>query len=253
MAYDLSQVISGGDVQPPRIIIYSQHGLGKTTFASQSDKPIFIFTEEGQGTLHLDKFPICETYANVMGWINTLLSSDHEWETLVIDSMDWLERFIWAHIVERSDKQSIKSIEDFGYGKGYVFAADVMMATLAKLDELRRKKGMSVILTAHAKVVSFDDPTNEAYDRFTIDLHKSTCNLVQEWADIVLFAQRDVVVSTSEDKVKPGKKTKRARGTRVSMHTEGSPAFDAKNRFGLPDKLPLSWEAFSEALNECER
>ena len=35
------------------------------------------------------------------------------------------------------------------------------------------------------------------------------------------------------------------------IHTTERPAFLAKNRYGLPDTLPLDWQAFAQAMPEA--
>ena len=106
---------------------------------------------------------------------------------------------------------------------------------------------MTVIQIAHADIKRFDSPEHEPYDRYVIKLHARAAALLQEHSDIVLFA--NYRVSTVKSDVGFNKKVTRALGSgeRV-LYTAERPAFLAKNRFGLPDTLPLDWQAFAAAM-----
>lgn len=245
MAFNLASIRKGPQALPPRIVIYGEHGLGKSTFAAGAPKPIFIPTEDGLASLDVASFPLATTHDQVLQAIGTLFSEDHDFETVVLDSADWAEKLIWSHVANAHDKNNI---EDFGYGKGFTFAAQELGNLLAGLNALRTTKGMAVVLTAHAQVRRFDDPTSASYDRFELSLHKAASALLSEWADVVAFASHDAVVRSEDVGFK--KTIKKAVGHERVIHVERQPAFNAKNRYSLPAKLPLSWDAFAEALAE---
>jgi AAA domain len=106
---------------------------------------------------------------------------------------------------------------------------------------------MTVIQIAHTEIRRFDSPEHEPYDRYVIKLHARAAALLQEHSDVVLFA--NYRISTVKADVGFNKKVTRALGSgeRV-LYTAERPAFLAKNRFGLPDSLPLSWKAFAAAM-----
>jgi hypothetical protein len=165
----------------------------------------------------------------------------------VIDSVDWLEALIWAKACRDN---GWASIEDAGYGKGYVAALNLWRQYIDGLNALRDDKGMTVIQIAHTDIKRFDSPKHDPYDRYTIKLHARAAALVQEHSDIVLFA--NYRISTVKADVGFNKKVSRAVGSgeRV-IHTTERPAFLAKNRYGLPDTLPLDWQAFAQAMPEA--
>ena len=248
MAFNLASIRKGPQALPPRIVIYGEHGLGKSTFAAGAPAPIFIQTEDGLASLDVASFPLAARHEDVLEAVGALYNEQHSFETVVLDSLDWCEKLIWSYVARKHDKQSI---EDFGYGKGYTVAAEAMGELLAGLNALRTERGMAVILTAHAQVKRFDDPTSASYDRFELALHKAASALVSEWADVIAFATHDTIVRTEEAGF--NKKLKKAvAGDRV-IHVERQPAFNAKNRYGLPPKLPLSWDSFSSALADAQR
>ena len=173
-----------------------------------------------------------------------LYNEPHEFGTVVIDSVDWLEPLIWKRVC---DDNKWGSIEEPGYGKGYVAALDLWREYLDGLNALRNERGMTVIQIAHTDIKRFDSPVHEPYDRYVIKLHARAAALLQEHSDIVLFA--NYRVSTVKSDVGFNKKVTRALGSgeRV-LYTEERPAFLAKNRYGLPDVLPLDWPAFAAAM-----
>jgi hypothetical protein len=169
---------------------------------------------------------------------------DHDFATVVIDSVDWLEPLVWQKACQEN---GWKDLEQPGFGKGYVAALDLWRQYLEALNTLRDERGMAIIQIAHTDIKRFDSPEHEPYDRYVIKLHARAAALLQEHSDVVLFA--NYRISTVKSDVGFNKKVTRALGSgeRV-LYTAERPAFLAKNRYDLPDSLPLSWEAFAEAM-----
>ncbi len=239
----IGSITKGREQQPPRIMIYGSEGVGKSTFASLAPNPVFVQTEDGLSEIDTSKFPLAKTFADVVLQLQAVRDEQHEYGTLVVDSVDWLERLVWDRVCA---DYGVKSIEkaDGGYGKGYVHALTYWRQIVSLLNEIRSKRGMAVILIAHAAVERFEDPEHAAYDRYTPRIHKKACSLICEWVDAVLFASRRLRVDSTTGKAAPVG----ADGGERILRTNGSPACIAKNRFGLPTELPLSWSAFVEAL-----
>lgn len=237
------------DVQPkaPKIVIYGAHGVGKTSFGAGFYAPILLMTEDGVGTLRIPHFPhVAATYHDVMTAIGALYQGEHDRQTLIVDSLDWLEPLVWAETARRHNKTSI---EDWDYGKGFLFADDVWVEVLAGLDALQKDRGMSIVCTAHSAVTRFNAPTAEPYDRYSIKLHKRASALVQEWADVVGFAHWQTSTSSTD----LGFKKKATRGISTGQRLlalEERPAWDAKNRFQLPPVMPLDAAQFLGLLAE---
>lgn len=248
MAISLASLLSKTTLTPPRILVHGVAGIGKTTFASQADAPVVLMTEDGLGKLQVPHFPLAKSYADVIQAIDALSTEAHEFRTLVVDSVDWLEPLIWAEAC-RLNKWA--SIEEPGYGKGYAAALDIWRAYIDRLNALRDERGMAIIQIAHTDIRRFDSPEHEPYDRYVIKLQTRASALLQEHSDVVLFANYQLSVVKSE--VGFNKKITRAlgNGERV-LYTTERPAFLAKNRYGLPDVLPLTWKAFVEAMPQPE-
>jgi len=238
----LKQVQSGIVPAPPRTMLYGVHGVGKSTWASQSESPVFIQTEDGLGQIECAKFPLAEDYAQVITAISDLYSEKHDYRTVVIDSLDWLERLIWAEVCR---KRGVESIEDIGYAKGYIFALTQWREVLDGLTALRNERGMAVILIAHCTIEKFENPETDSYDRYVPRLHKHASAMVQEWCDAVLFAAYKVHTKTVDEGFGRTKARGIGSGERIIRTTE-RPAHVAKNRLNLPDELPLDYQAYAQ-------
>ena len=245
----LEHIQTGRENKPPRIMLYGQEGVGKSTFGASAPAPIFIQTEDGLGEIDCYKFPLAQSVEDVIIELTALRDEEHNFRTVVIDSLDWLERLIFDEICKEFGVRSIEKA-DGGYGKGYVDALVHWRKVLALLDDLRNKRGMMVILLAHAKVERFEDPENAAYDRYSPRLHKHAASLVSEWVDTVLFATKRMRVSKDGDSRTIAAPIGADGGERI-IRTNGSPACIAKNRYGLPNEIPLSWDEFIQAYRNC--
>ena len=239
----LNTITTGKQMKSPIVTLYGIEGIGKSTWGACAPKPIFIDTEGGLGELECARFPQAKSFDDVVQQLKALLNEEHDYQTVCIDSADWLERLIWDRVCCDYGVRSI-SKADGGYGKGYDHAVAYWRQIVALLSELQSKKNMAIILIAHAKVERFEDPQYASYDRYTPRLHKSACALICEWSDAVLFATRRMRVDATTGKAAPVG----ADGGERIVCTNGSPACIAKNRFGLPSELPLSWTAFVEGL-----
>ena len=251
MAIDLKSISRSTGIKAPRVLVYGSAGLGKTTFASDSPSPIFLCTEDGLGKIEVDAFPLLRSYQEVLDAIGALYTSDHQYQTLVIDSLDHLEPLVWKHLCATyvgPKGERFDTIEGFGYGRGYIEALDLWREILDGLDALRNEKGMAIILIAHAEVKRFESPTTASYDRFQIKLHKRASDLVQESVDCILFADYKTVIE-KEEKGFGGTKTRGITTGERYLFTQATPGYIAKNRYSLPAELPLSWQAFSDALS----
>jgi len=246
----LQQIHTGRRPSPPRFVIYGTEGIGKSTTASQAPKPIFIPTEDGLDQIDCASFPLATRFPEVETALELLINEAHNFETVVIDSLDWLERLIWDVLCEQYGVASIEKV-DGGYARGYTHALTHWRRVLDGLNTLRSRRGMCVILLAHAKVEKFEDPESAAYDRYSPRLHKHATALVNEWADAVLFATRKIITRQEETGFNRERTIAaglgKDGGERV-LRCVGSPACVAKNRFDLPAELPLAWSAIMQAM-----
>lgn len=229
-------LVMGKQELPPRICIYGTHGIGKSTLASQFPNPIFISTEDGIDSLDVTSFPRAKHINDVVDSIKTLLKEEHEFKTVVLDSVDWLIEPLIVEDVEKSH-----DAKELAYGKGQMLVAESFREILQGLDALRRKRDMNVVLLAHANVVKFESPMTEPYDRYQPKIPNRCNALLQEWVDVLGFAAFKVVIKKSE----AGFNKEVARGVTTGerlFHLVENPAFVAKNRYSCPDNIELTYD-----------
>jgi hypothetical protein len=241
MAFDLKSISRNDNTASPRVLVYGIEGIGKSTFAAGAPDPIFILTEDGLGSLDVEHFPIAQSLDNVMDAIGALYAEDHPYKTVVLDSLDWLEAIIHREMEAKHDAK------DLAYGKGAMIAAQQWRDVLDGLNALRNDKQMTVILLAHNTIKRFDSPEVEPFDRYQPKLQERSSAVVREWADAVMFANYKTIVK--KDDVGFNKTVARgiSSGERM-LYTTERPAYMAKNRYNLPDSIPLTWDAFANAI-----
>jgi hypothetical protein len=229
----LSNIYTTTATLPPRIITHGLPGVGKTSLAEKSPRPIFLQTEDGcPAGLEIATFGVLSSYDNVIAAITALGHEQHNYQTVVVDTIDALELLIWNATCVANNWKSIESV---GYGRGYVEADKQWLDLLAGLDWLRRVRRMMVVLIAHSSVETVNDPRAPSYTSYQLRLHKRGRALVQDWADAIGFLSTELVVLSEDQGFR--KRTRADGGSTRYLHWEGKPAFTAKNRYALPAKM----------------
>jgi len=241
MAIDLSSIKKGKNLRPPRIFLYSTHGIGKSTFASQAPNPIFICAEDGLDALDVAHFPIATSSADVMEMIQTLYTEEHEYQTVALDTVDWLENLLNSEIESEHDSKEL------AYGRAAMYLANKWRDILDGFNALRNDKGMNVILIGHSEIKRFDSPEVDSYDRYQPKLQTRSSAIIQEWADCVFFANYKTVVKKEDLGFNKERGRAISNGERM-IFTQEKPAYLAKNRYSLPDSFSLNWNSFNDAM-----
>ena len=227
------EITSGKITKAVKTVVYGTEGVGKSTFAAQFPRPLFIDTE--QRTVHMDvrRLPAPQSWTELLNEVQWAAEHTGELNTLVLDTADWAEILCSNAVCARYGKTGV---EDFGYGKGWTYLKEEFGKLLNALSQLV-EQGINVTVTAHAAMRKFEQPEESgAYDRWEMKLSRQVAPLLKEWADLLLFAQFEtVVVRSAEGKVKA------TQGTRRVMYTTHHACWDAKNRFGLKDKLDFEY------------
>ena len=227
----------GKITRPQKAVVYGPEGVGKSTLAGRFPEPVFLDTEGGTHHLDVVRLDTASTWGEITAAVAQLASTQHNFRTLVIDTADWLEKRLIEHLCRKANKDSI---EDFGYGKGWVILAEEFARFLNSLDDLLAR-GMHVVFLAHATVRKFEAPDQAgSYDRFELKLSKQVAPLLKEWADVVLFG--NYVTKVAE---KDNGKMRGVGGKERVLFATHTAAYDAKNRHGLADKLPFTIEALA--------
>ena len=233
------QIMKGAIHKPLRVVVYGPEGIGKTTFASQFPDPVFIDTEGGTEHMDVARFPKPSSWTMLLQEVDEIRSHVSEYGTLIIDTADWAEALCKKHVCS---KAGVSGIEDFGFGKGYVYLAEEWGKLLNKLSDLR-DAGLNIVITAHATMRKFEQPDEMgSYDRWELKLEKKTAPLLKEWSDMMLFANYETIVITTEEK------KRKAQGGKRVMYTTHHPCWDAKNRQGLAEKLPFEYAQIARCV-----
>ena len=218
-----------------RLCSYGPEGVGKSTFASHFPEPLFIDVEGGTKQLDVARFPTPATWADLLEEIDAVIEEPDVCQTLVIDTIDRAETLLLTTMLKESNVDSIEKYGG-GYGKGYTALQERFLKDfLNRLDRVIAK-GVNVVLLAHAQMRKLESPDEPPYDRWELKVSKKVAPIVKEWADILLFMNYDVMVVEENGRNK-------AKGTaKRRMHANHRPTYDAKNRYGLPDDMDLSFE-----------
>ena len=234
----ITKGITGGAL---KCCVYGPEGIGKSTFAAQFPNPVFIDTEGSTKFMNVARTTTPSSWAMLTEQVQYFRSHPQECGTLIIDTADWAETLCLNKICA---EKHITSIEDIGYGKGYIFLEEDFGRLLNLLEDVINA-GINVVLNCHAQMRKFEQPDElGAYDRWELKLEKKTSALVKEWADIILFANyKTFVVNVDNQGVLKGKN--KVQGGKRTMYATHHNCWDAKNRHGLPDELPFEFAQIS--------
>lgn len=241
------QITRGVIPSAQKVVIYGPEGIGKSTFAAQFPNPVFIDTEGSTKHMDVARTPRPSSWTMLLQQVQYFRDHPGQCGTLVIDTADWAEQLCIIHVCTKTNPPK-NGIEDFGYGKGYVYLAEEFGRLLNLLTELI-DRSVHVVITAHAKMRKIEQPEElGAYDHWEMKLGKNTAPLVKEWADMVLFARYKIHVVNVDDQGAQKGKNKAQGGQRVMM-TSHNPSWDAKNRHSLPPELPLEYSKIAHCFS----
>lgn len=232
------KISSGKKMAPIKAIIYGDNGVGKTTFAASARNPIIVDLEGNCNHIEVDKQRIT-SLKEFEEFIDALINQDHEYKTLVIDSLDSLEILISEKISQ------VYTSQELSFGKSGGIWAKHIKDLVLKLDVLSNRKAMNIVFTAHWKVKPANNPMTDQYDRYDLRINEQMRTGFCNWVQCILLALKEVIFE--EDKKNStgfGKKKAKNIERRV-LYTRGDPTYYGKNVFDLPGKLPLDWEQFT--------
>ena len=245
MAFDLSSITRGKRLRAPRVVVYGPPKVGKSTFAASAPGAIGIITEEGLDNIDVPAFPRCMSFDDVIAAITTLYGQEHDFKTVFVDSLDWLEPLVLGKVCKDN---GVTNVEKIPYGKGYMFADELWAQFFSGLDALR-DKGMTVICIAHEQLTKTKNPSlADDYDSYSLKLNKRATAMINEWADVIGFAQYEVFTRLVDPDNKMSKDIKATTTGTRKLHLNPHPAYIAGNRYGLAD-CKLDWAAFAAGLS----
>jgi AAA domain len=188
------KITRGVKPRPRNVLLYGEHKTGKTTLASTFPNPVIIDIEGGSDDLDVDRTPRITTYAEFQDSVSWLLSTDHNFQTVVIDSVDWLEKLVWQFVAKN---KGVNALSEIGFGKGFDFSFDEFEKIISALRSLNRR-GLATVLIGHAKTVKHRPPEGQEYDRWEPDLHDKVKGPIVEFVDEIFFLKKETFTK-SED------------------------------------------------------
>lgn len=235
-----TRVTKGIIKSPPKILVFGQPGVGKSTLACSAPSPIVIQGEHGTDQINVARFDPPESWADVREQVQTLIDDDafaSQFQSLVLDTLDGLEALLFADICREAGVDSIEKAWR-GYGKGYTRAVERWREFLSLLEFLGRKRNMAVVLVAHSMVKNFVNPEGSDYDRWIPRINEKAWGAIYGWVDAALFAHFE----TANTSVKIDEKGKAVSTGKRMLRTSKAAAVEAKNRYGLPALVELPRE-----------
>lgn len=234
------KILSGKTKAPRKCMLYGTHGIGKSTWAAAAPGAVIVNLEDGLNNIDCQRTPHLTTFGQVMEALLWIGTQKHEFFTVVIDSMDWLESLIHHEVATQAGKDSIA---DIGYGAGYKQALRYWDKVMLALEHCRSERNMAIVLLAHAAVKRFESPDQDSYDRYQPAMHDAASAMWAEWTDELLFASYRVAVRKEDQGFN------RERNVAIDLNeryvrTQETAAVRAKNRLAMPAEIEFSWAAY---------
>jgi AAA domain len=217
----------------PIVLIFGGEGESKTTLASKFPKSIWMPLERGLlAGVELDAIDGLLSYADIVEALRELCKDPQGYQTLVVDTLGSLQPLLLDHVCAA---HNWKNIESPSYGN--VAADNAWQGFIKGITSLRDKHGITIVLVAHAAVERFDDPRAPTYTMYLPKLHKRARALVCDAADVIGFPAEELRVATDDGGLR--ERVRASSSNQRFLFVEGTPAYVAKNRYGMPPKIPV--------------
>jgi AAA domain len=219
----------------PIILTYGAEGRGKTTLLSKFAKVVAILLERGLPRgISVDAINDVNSFEDLMSALRELYADPRGYQTLGIDTIDALEALLVQYLCA---KNGWKTVETPSFGKGWVAADDEWRRFLRAITAIRDRHNMTIVMTCHASIERIDDPRAPSYTSYVPRLHKRARGLVMDTCDAVWFLSEDLHVVVEGEGFRERHRANAS--PQRFIFAEARPAFVAKNRYGMPFKLPL--------------
>ena len=230
--------------QGAKILIYGTEKIGKTTFGVNTPNPILMSVEDGARNIkrndgkEFDELDDIDSWDKCMRVVQDLTRYNHDYKTLVIDSIDWLERRCHQRIIGNRDTDLTRV--NGGFQAGPRDAQRRHSDLLYSLDGLQQKRGMNIVAISHYQIKKYTDPLmEEGFDMFMPKCEPMVSALWREWSEAIIFVAQPM---TLRDHGNPKKKTRGGECQDPVAYTVATPQYMAGNRYGLPAKMKFGYD-----------
>lgn len=235
--------------RPLKWLIYSEPKLGKTHLCAGAPGVFFLDCERGSLEFDVGRAPIT-SWDELDDGLNWLERAQHDFRTIVLDTLDEIERLACSFVAHRDGVPSVAEVGG-GFGKGWQEVEEIWHDMTRRLDRIQVRRGINVILLAHSDLERFKDPDSGVeFDRFTMRASKKTLGVFKGWVDEILFMKRRVTTRNKHSRVGQD-------GGRVVL-TDSAPGRVAGSRRGLPSEIVIpkgpparAWSALAEAARKA--
>ena len=240
MAIDLNMLTSPSANRPVIMTLFGEGGTGKTTLAAQFPYPVFIRTEDGTQSIAAREdvalFPVATRAADVTEAIQALCSEEHDFRTLVIDSVTQLDIMLQHEICEASGVESVNQALG-GYGAGFAALSRGHRSIREAAGQAASAMGMHVVFIAHAAQETIDPPDLDSYTRHSLRLPRQCITHYTDNVDAVCHVRLVQRLAGDERK-------RAVSDDRREIVCHAQLASIAKNRFGITNALPFPPDSF---------
>lgn len=187
------QIVKGKTLTAPKLMLYGLSGVGKSSLAAKLKNPLFLDFEGGLNYLGVDRTPqyldLDAFYKDLVELYRKAEAGKREYDTVVIDSVDWLVR----KVVEKAagiDKHNLTETlnrSNGGYGNGKQVLENQIRTMLLPLLVSLNKQGYGICLVAHAERKDLMDADGVDTERIAPKIDVNTMNTFVEWCDNVFY------------------------------------------------------------------
>lgn len=222
--------------RPPIITICGDAGTGKTSLAATFPNPIVIRAEDGlqsiPDAMMPDTFPLLTDAADLWKQLLALLHEEHDYRTLIIDSVSMLEALFVKSVMD-SDGRA-KSINQAlgGYGAGINAVATMHARVRKACGLLNEKRDMAIIFVSHADLENVRPPDQDDFTRYSLRLMNKSLPPYVDDVDMVAFVR---LVSRLRGEDGDRKKVISNGDREVICFSTASSV--SKNRYGITEPL----------------
>src|SRR5690606_20560338 len=111
--------------------------------------------------------PPWQSWTDVLDSIEYLTEHEHQYKTLVIDTLNSTEKLCHAHVCQREYAGDWGKKGFANYNQGYDVSLNEWALLLNALDRLREKRRMGIICLCHTRIKTFKNPEGTDYDRYS--------------------------------------------------------------------------------------
>lgn len=241
--------------RPPIITVVGEAGTGKSSFAASFPKPIFIRIEDGVSRISRkleapDAFPVAASSEALFDQMMALVKEDHEYSTLVIDSVTKLEEVFGREIIENDGRAKTLSTAMGGYGAGYQMLASMHARVRKAAGVLNTQKQMAIIFIAHADLETMRLPDTDDYQRHSLRLNSKSIAPYVDDVDVVGFVRLSSALRGDD-----GERKKVVSTGEREFVCHATAASVSKNGLGITQALPFAegTNPLSDALGITQR